>query len=863
MRSQSNRRWVRGMNTALLAALLWGGGHAALVAQVAAKHKSVSPTDQYGDPLPAGAVAVLGSQRLHPTGQIVSLAWSPDGKILATGNTGDDRSATVQLWDTTSGRAIGNKLTAANSAQITQIRFSPDSRTVIAYGFSGIAKWDVKSGKQTLLQIETGLVSPDGKTTIRRAGSRSKLTIRDTATKAILANIEVSGHTNGIQAIAYSPTQPLLATGTYDGQLHLWESRTGKKRFKLPISKNMVAKVAFTPDGKILAAGGYLPGILLFDTATGKSIRTLTMPGRSQATNTFAISADGKWVAATGRYDSSVHVHAIGDGKLRRTIVTDVRDIKHVAFSSDGSKIAVAGGDSFRGGSKLSLWDVAGGKQLLVNPEHTAPISQLVFSPEGDLIATMGATAIRLWKAKTGRHVVKLSAAGMSTLAFSADGWSLGAAGPYGGYKVWEVSTADELIAVARDSIRALSANVFALSPQLDVLAVGTRDGKVQLYDAPTQKLLRTITVANRSEVNGIAFAPDGKTFLATAEPRFGRGKSTPVIAIFDTGTGKPLRQLSIPAILNAREQLQLRNVIYSPDGQTIAGVCSQGVYVWDAGGVGGPIQIPAAADSSIVYSSDGKTLVIAPGARSRRFPRTRVFQQKPAETIRLIEVATGMTYHSLPEKKHGITAIALSPRGDRLATAFAELNNVAVWNVRPPQVKTVDNVALKSAWNALRSRNVKAAYNAKWVLIAAGDRSLKPIQSAFASAGKEVPRKQILELIGQLGDRKFPVRQKATNDLMAIGAKAVPELRIALAKQPELEVKRRIEALIRLLSGALQKLPGEPLRRIRAIEVLERIDSEQSIQLLQQIAKGPSKTRESIDAKAALGRIENLKRGR
>lgn len=865
MSSSIRRRCVCGLEIVIALTTLLTPGAAQNVGTPRGDARKTPRTDPNGDPLPAGAIARLGSQRLSVTGHVVSLAWSPDGKRLATG-TADRlrrRSTAVTLWDATTGRLL-KRMPGAVYSQMTQLRFSRDGKTLIGSGFYGSVKWDATTGKSLSSQANTGLPSPDGKTRVLRTGNdRRRLQVQDAGGRQI-ATIQVEGHRNGIGTVAYSPDGKTLATGTYDGQLHLWHVRSGKAKFQLAIPhKSMVAKVAFTPDGRQLAAAGYIDGIHIFNTATGKHIRTIQAHERHQPINTITISPDGKWIASAGRDDDSVAVHAIADGKRRAFMPAGIDEIKQLAFSPDGSKIAVGAGDrSFSSNQKLGVWDVATGKELLVQPGHKGPIHQVVFSPDGDLIATAGRDGtVRLWKAKTGRQVASLRANLAVSLAFSPDGWLLGSADREGAYKLWEVSTAEEIVSRSGDIYDRIRGRTTAFSPELGKIAIGGEQGQVTMLDTSSGKKIRTIAAHGRLEVNAVSFSPDGKLLATAAGSRFGRGaaKGSLDVAIWDVKTGKFIRSLKNPDI-GGRNALS--RTLWSPDGQTVAAKgSSQQLYLWDARGIGGAIKVAVDSDSAVAFSSDGKALVVAPGARSRRFS-SRLRRGTPTK-IRLIEVTTGQNYLTLPDTKHPITAIALSPRGDALATALGDVNNVVLWKLSPPDVKQPDDGSLQSAWNALRGRDAEAAYRAMWTLIAGKDRSLKLIREGFRPSKKPIPVKRIRELIGKLGDAKFAVRQKASAALLKIGAPAEPQLRAALAKASELEVKRRIEVLLKFLTARLQRLSGEPLRRIRAIQALERIDTTDSRRFLQKLVKGPPRARETIDAGAALKRIDNVRRGR
>jgi len=108
------------------------------------------------------------------------------------------------------------------------------------------------------------------------------------------------------------------------------------------------------------------------------------------------------------------------------------------------------------------------------------------------------------------------------------------------------------------------------------------------------------------------------------------------------------------------------------------------------------------------------------------------------------------------------------------------------------------------------------------------------------------------------LGSNKFQVREKATKELERLGQSTVPQLRKLAESRPSLEVKRRIEQILRKLDTPY--LSGDSLRLCRAIELLERIGDNQAIILLKTLAGGAKGSRLTQDAKAALSRLKSKK---
>jgi WD40 repeat protein len=120
--------------------------------------------DRYGDPLPPGAVARLGTARWHTDGEVWSLAFSPDGRILASSRGGTD--ACIQLWDVTTGRPRLRIAPPGPGSYFRRLTFSPDGNRLISASYAAVEIWDTFSGR--LLhewptpKLIAVAVSPDG-----------------------------------------------------------------------------------------------------------------------------------------------------------------------------------------------------------------------------------------------------------------------------------------------------------------------------------------------------------------------------------------------------------------------------------------------------------------------------------------------------------------------------------------------------------------------------------------------------------------------------------------------------------------------------------------------------------------------------
>jgi WD40 repeat protein/energy-coupling factor transporter ATP-binding protein EcfA2 len=334
------------------------------------------------------------------TGQLQGVAFSLDGKLLATAS----RDTTARLWDATAGKQRGQPLRGHEDA-VLDVTFSPDGGLLATAGRDGTVRlWDVASGKQ------------HGK--------------------------PLTGHTEPVNAVAFSPDGKLLATAGRDKTARLWDATSGKQGRILTGHEDAVLDVAFSPDGKLLATASRDKTARLWDATSGKQGRTLT--GHTEPVNGVAFSPDGT-LLATVSTDETVRLWNVASGKQHGQPLTGhTNAVQDVAFSPDGKLLATASADQ-----TARLWDVAPGKQHgQPLTGHTNAVQDVAFSPNGKLTATAGEDGTaRLWEVDNGRQfgppltghtgVGPQPYGPLWGVAFSPDGKLLATAGGDGTARLW------------------------------------------------------------------------------------------------------------------------------------------------------------------------------------------------------------------------------------------------------------------------------------------------------------------------------------------------------------------------------------------------------------------------------------------
>jgi eukaryotic-like serine/threonine-protein kinase len=469
-------------------------------------------------------------------GPVRSVAYSPDGRLLATAGA----DGLVKLWDAATGQQ--QRRLAGHDGWATAVAFAPDGRTLATGGADGTARlWETATGNE-------------------------------------LATLR--GHANAVCCLAFAPDGRALATGSgqvvpsaFDpasrfggggpGEVKLWDLPAGKERATLPAVREGVLAVSFAPDGKTLAAATFDGLVWLWD-ADGRRQRDV-LRGHRGAVFALAFTPSGRLLATAG-HDQVVRLWRVSDGQHRMTLAGHPAPVLAAAFAPDGRTLATAGADQI-----VRLWDLASAAERAGVRGHTGAIWAVAFSPDGRALATSSDDGtVKVWDVTRpqGHDILRAHLGEVSDVAFAPGGREAATVSHDGSVKLWDVAggRSKALLKGHRGSVECA-----AYAPDGRTLATGGWDGEVKLWDVPRRRERASLSGHTR-KVWSVAFSPDGGTFASAGEDG--------TVRLWDPATAREV------ATLRTGSE-SVRFMTFTPDGRTLALACHLGrhrsaLQLWD-----------------------------------------------------------------------------------------------------------------------------------------------------------------------------------------------------------------------------------------------------------------------------------------
>lgn len=578
----------------------------------------------------------------HPFGSITSVAFSPDGEKLATG----EGSGEIRIWRIADEQPL--IVPFASTSWILSIQFSPDGKFLAAgYTDCSIRLWDVETG-----------------------------------------NLErsFSGHSGSIWSVKFSPDGKILASGSADRLIKLWDVQSGQLLETLQAHTNQVQSVDFSPKGNLLASVGSDRAIKLWDLASRKVLQSWEDP--TSVALSVRFSPDGNTLA-TGNTDRQVKLWDVQTGQLLQEFAGHQQWVWSVRFSRDGKILGSGSGDG-----TAKLWDVRTGQPLKTLPGHSSEIWSIGFSPDGNTLATgSNDHTVKLWHVQTGELLKTLQgySSWVTCVRFNADATLLASSSNDRAVRLWDWQQGKlwRTLAKASDSITSVD-----FSADGKILAAGVSgEGKIELWDTRTGKLLQTL-LGHSGPIQSVAFEPHGE--------RLASGSFDRTIKLWDTKIGQLLQTLEghtywifcvdfspnskFLASASHDRSVKLWNantgdlvqtfksntgvwsVKFSPDSKILVSGNNDGsINLWsvETGQILQTLLGHTGSVASVVFSPDGE--LIASASHDR--------------TVKLWNAKEGKLLRSLQKHEHRVLSVIFSPDGMLLASGSAD-RTIRFWQI-------------------------------------------------------------------------------------------------------------------------------------------------------------------------------------
>ncbi|WP_036478891.1 NB-ARC domain-containing protein [Myxosarcina sp. GI1] len=519
-------------------------------------------------------------------GGIISVAFSPDGEILAAGDSNGD----IHLWRVADSRPLNTF--RGHTSWVTSLNFSPNNM-LLASGSSdsNVKLWNIKTGEclKTLEEnrgeVWSVVFSPNGE---MLASGSDDCTIRIWKTSTTECIKVFQEHTSWVTSIAFCFDGNRLASGSDDRTIRLWDINTGKCLKIFQGHSDGVRSIAFSRDNQILVSGSDDRTIKIWNANTSECLRTLD--GHSNRVFSVAFSSKGD-IVASGSHDQTVKIWSTNTGKCIYTFQEHSNWVFSVAFNPEGNILASGSRDQ-----TVKLLNLNKNKYIKTFQGYSNQILSVCFSPDRKKLASGSQDrTIRLWDINTGECIKILQGHSnwVYSIAFSPQGDRLISGSEDKTIKLWDINTKQCLKTFEghNSSVRSV-----AFSPNGKIFASSGEDNLLKLWDTNSGQVLKTLTEHNGA-IWSIAFSPDGKTLASGSFDR--------TIKLWDVNTGRCLKTL-------AEHETWVWSIAFSPDGKTLASSSpDETIKLWNikTGECKKNLRLPTGWLLSIAFSKDGHKL--------------------------------------------------------------------------------------------------------------------------------------------------------------------------------------------------------------------------------------------------------------
>jgi WD40 repeat protein len=529
----------------------------------------------------------------------------------------------------------------------------------------------------------------------------------------------MKGHEKGVRTIAFAPTGKMVATGSYDMTIKLWDVDNRREVTTLKGHTDTVYGVRFSPDGHILASCSADKSIKLWDIASRKeltsfreqekavyalaftgngkalvsgdgagSVRRWDLAGNTvwhkrphtKAVRSVATSPDGT-IVASGSWDGTVKILDIASGEEKAAYLKYGKKIYSVAFSPNGQWLAIAGE---LGAVYLWEWKKAD-SQVHVLDQHAAWVSAVAFDPSGTrIVSGSGDGSLQIWDSGTYEKLATLKGHEdwVSSVAFSPDGMTMASAGWDMQIKLWR---SDLRSSSLRSTVSDQNVLALAFEPGGATLATGGPNGEIALRDSSSGEVITRLQ-GHKSNIIAITFAPNGSVLAS--------GSSDGTVQLWS------LLKQAVTSSIDTHGG-EVRSLSFSPDGRRLATAGQDGmIKLWntETSELIEPLRGHTAQVNAVRYFSDGAML-----ASAGDDGMVRLWDAKGYKAMR-----------DFKEHNGSVTTLALSHDGNSMATGGYD-GTIRIWDTRSGSMRHLLRGHLDSVQSVAFAPDNKTLASGSW----------------------------------------------------------------------------------------------------------------------------------------------------
>ncbi|KAF1960416.1 WD40 repeat-like protein [Byssothecium circinans] len=483
----------------------------------------------------------------------------------------------------------------------------------------------------------------------------------------------LKGHPGSIGSVTFLHNS-MLASGSYDKTIKVWDTNSGNCVHTYNGHTDAVYSVVLSHDSTWLASASADKTIKIWDlSSSGECVQTLE--GHSSSVGSVALSYDSA-LLASGSYDETIKIWEISSGKCVQTLEGHSDAVNSVALSHDSTRLASAAYRTIR------IWNTSSGECLQLLESRSGSVRSVAFSHDSALLASASYDGtVRIWDASSGGSLQTLKGHSdrVNSVAFLYYSTRLASASDDKTVKIWEVNSGECSEKLEENDSCVTS---IVLSHDLTRLVSASADRAVKIWDACSGKCLQTLKRHSYC-INSLALSHNSTRLASASDDR--------TVKIWDAESGEYLRALEHSA--------WVRSVTFSPGSKLLATGSHDGsIKVWDA--------------------SSGECLYTLEGHEGHSFGINSVaFSQDLTRLasashsgIHIWDTGNGKRVRTLKGHGFGVTSVAFSSDSTRLASASYN-KTVKIWNVNSGDClqtfdtgKVLDNISFDTTGSCLRT---------------------------------------------------------------------------------------------------------------------------------------------------------------